>query len=96
MGNFKVRTNKGGASENLLNLGLNSYPGRGIIVGLDETGENLVQVYWTMGRRPSSRNRIFEKDENGRVFTVPVDPTQVIDPLTIYNAMRESRIRWCW
>lgn len=73
-------------------LANNPYPGRGIIVGLDETGNNLVQVYWIMGRSPNSRNRVFGYDEKeGRLFTEAADPSQVKDPsLIIYNAMREK------
>jgi hypothetical protein len=68
----------------------NPYPGRGIVVGLDETGKFLVQLYWIMGRSPNSRNRVFSHDGNGRVFTEAADPAKVEDPsLIIYNAMRE-------
>lgn len=81
------------ARENLMRLSQNLYPGRGIVVGLDETGECLVQVYWIMGRRENSRNRVFECDrETGRVYTEAADPSKVKDPsLIIYNAMRETR-----
>lgn len=80
------------AKINLFNLKGNPYPGRIIIVGLDETGENLVQVYAIMGRSVNSRNRIFERDV-GRLFTAPADPSKVEDPsLIIYNAMREVTI----
>lgn len=75
------------ADGNLFSLRGNVYPGRGIIVGLDETGEYLVQVYWIMGRSENSRNRIFSC-EGGRVFTEAADPSRVKDPsLIIYNAM---------
>src|SRR3989344_9010106 len=79
------------AETNLFALSRNPYPGRGIITGLDETGEYLVQVYWIMGRSENSRNRVFGCDDGGRLFTEPVDPSKVKDPkLIIYNAMRES------
>ena len=78
------------AERNLEKLAKNQYPGRGIIVGLDETGENMVQVYWIMGRSPNSRNRVFSHDGEGCVFTEAADKSQVKDPsLIIYNAMRE-------
>ncbi len=80
------------AETNLLNLSRNPYPGRGIIVGLDETGNFLVQVYWIMGRSQNSRNRIFEYEKSGnRLFTTAADPSQVKDAsLIMYNAMREA------
>ncbi len=79
------------AATNLSTLALNPYPGRGIIVGLDDTGKNLIQVYWIMGRSENSRNRVFGcNPETGRVFTEAADPAKVKDSsLIIYNAMRE-------
>jgi len=79
------------AERNLLwNLIKNSYPGRGIVVGLDETGEYMIQIYWIMGRSEGSRNRVLSCDD-GRVFTEAADPSKMKDPsLLIYNAMRES------
>ena len=44
-------------------LANNTYPGRGIVLGLDETGENAVIVYFIMGRSVNSRNRIFEETD---------------------------------
>jgi hypothetical protein len=84
------------AQENLRKLRSNPYPGRGIIMGLDETGKFLVQVYWIMGRSENSRNRIFMKDRNGVLKTVPVDPEKISDPsLIIYTAMLESELEIC-
>ncbi len=78
------------AVDNLRGLGRKTYPGRGAIAGLDETGRNLVQVYWIMGRSDNSRNRVFTPGKNGLLFTDPVDPSTVKDPhLVLYNAMRE-------
>ena len=78
------------AETNFLALSQNTYPGRGIVAGLDETSEFLVQVYWIMGRSESSRNRILKKDEDsGRVWTDTADGSEPKDPLTIYNAMRK-------
>ena len=77
------------SQKNLAALAKNPYPGRGIIVGLDAAGENLVQVYWIMGRSAHSRNRVFTNDA-GRVFTEPADPSRAGDTsLIIYNAMNE-------
>ncbi|MFP4379552.1 MAG: IMP cyclohydrolase [Candidatus Sumerlaeia bacterium] len=77
------------AIKNLEELGKNPYPGRGIIIGMGEKGESLIQVYWIMGRSPNSRNRVFEKD-GALLRTAAADPSKVQDPsLIIYNAMRE-------
>jgi len=70
-------------------IGNNPYPGRGLILGMDESGSHLVQVYWIMGRSANSRNRVFCADA-GSVWTEAADPAKVEDPsLIIYNAMRE-------
>jgi len=67
-----------------------TYPGRGVVLGLDETGSRLIQAYWIMGRSPNSRNRVFETDGTS-VWTEAADPSQVKDPsLIIYNALREA------
>ena len=71
----------------------NSYPGRGIIVGLNVKATAIVQIYWIMGRSPGSRNRRFEFNFDGRVWTVSANPsmdTGNVD-LTLYNAMLEHR-----
>ena len=39
-----------------------TYPGRGIIIGKTPDGSHMVQVYWIMGRSPSSRNRVFVQE----------------------------------
>jgi IMP cyclohydrolase len=79
------------AQANFQDLNQNPYPGRGIVAGLDEKGQHLVQVYWIMGRSENSRNRVFKADdETGRLFTEAADPAKVKDPsLIIYNAMRQ-------
>lgn len=66
------------------NLKKNSYPGRGIIIGLSPDSKKLVQVYWIMGRSENSRNRIFEAD-NGFIRTRAYDESKMKDPsLIIY------------
>jgi hypothetical protein len=79
------------ARAHFLELGRNPYPGRGIVAGLDGTGEYLIHVYWIMGRSENSRNRVFKQDEDtGRLYTEAADPSKVRDPsLIIYNAMRD-------
>lgn len=75
------------ARQNLERLRQNPYPGRGIILGHNQTGDG-VQIYWIMGRSTNSRNRIFVK-EGDTVRTDAWDKTKVVDPsLIIYNAMR--------
>ena len=66
----------------------NTYPGRGIILGMSPDGRKAVAAYFIMGRSANSRNRVFaEKD--GAVFTEPYDISRVEDPsLIIYAAIR--------
>ena len=59
------------------------YPGRGIAIGMTPDANHLVQVYWIMGRSPSSRNRVFV-EEDGFVKTDTVDKSVPVDPLTMY------------
>ncbi|MCX7015756.1 MAG: inosine monophosphate cyclohydrolase, partial [Candidatus Sumerlaeota bacterium] len=78
------------AEKNLESLARNPYPGRGIVIGMDERGASLIQVYWIMGRSANSRNRVFKAD-GGRLWTEPADPAKAGDlSLIIYNAMLES------
>ncbi len=75
------------AERNLQALRANPYPGRGIVLGVDSIGKNMVQIYWIMGRSENSRNRIL-KSESSRLFTEAADPAKMQDPkLIIYNAM---------
>jgi len=69
-------------------LSENSYPGRGIVLGMDKTGENAVIAYFIMGRSVNSRNRIFvEKD--GGIITKAFDESKMVDPsLIIYAPVR--------
>lgn len=64
----------------------NSYPGRGIVMGMTGGGK-AVCAYFITGRSDNSRNRIFEMDENGFLYTRPFDEKKVEDPsLIIYRA----------
>ena len=66
----------------------NTYPGRGICLGVDETGENAVIVYFIMGRSVNSRNRIFEETAEG-IITKAHDESLMTDPhLIIYAPVR--------
>lgn len=66
----------------------NEYPGRGIVLGMDDAGEHLVIAYFIMGRSENSRNRIFlEKD--GGIITKAYDESKMVDPsLIIYAPVR--------
>ncbi len=67
----------------------NTYPGRGIALGIDETGENAVIVYFIMGRSVNSRNRIFEESADG-IITKAHDESLMTDPhLIIYAPVRD-------
>ena len=67
----------------------NSYPGRGIVLGMSEDGTRAVAAYFIMGRSANSRNRIFTV-KNGELFTEPFDASLVEDPsLIIYAALRQ-------
>jgi len=83
------------AERNLMAMVNNVYPGRGIIIGRDKTGKNLIQVYFLMGRSPGSRNRIFELEkEEGFLKTAPADSRKVSaqenNELIFYRAMAQK------
>ena len=66
----------------------NSYPGRGIVIGLTPDGENVVIAYFTMGRSVNSQNRIFIEDGDG-IMNKAFDPSKMVDPsLIIYAPVR--------
>ena len=72
-------------SEELRN---NTYPGRGIIIGKSEDGENMVIVYFIMGRSVNSRNRVFIEQEGG-IRTEAFAPAKLSDrSLVIYAPVR--------
>ncbi|MGN0779799.1 MAG: IMP cyclohydrolase [Aristaeellaceae bacterium] len=69
-------------------LSANDYPGRGIMLGLDEKGENAVIVYFIMGRSVNSRNRVFVERDGG-IITRAFDESKMVDPhLIIYAPVR--------
>ena len=62
----------------------NPYPGRGIAVGKDRV------YYFIMGRSENSRNRVFERTEDG-IRTRAFDEARVTDPsLIIYHPVRRT------
>lgn len=66
----------------------NEYPGRGIVIGTDESGENMMVAYFIMGRSVNSRNRIFAPTDDG-IITKAFDESKMVDPsLIIYAPVR--------
>jgi IMP cyclohydrolase len=66
----------------------NSYPGRGIVLGLSKDGKYAVIAYFIMGRSENSRNRIFVTDGDN-MKTEAFDPAKLVDPsLIIYYPVR--------
>ncbi|MBQ8933223.1 MAG: IMP cyclohydrolase [Lachnospiraceae bacterium] len=67
----------------------NTYPGRGIILGITPDGTKKVAAYFIMGRSVNSRNRIFREEADG-ISTEAFDPSLLADPsLIIYHPVRE-------
>ena len=70
-------------------LAANTYPGRGIVVGLSEDKKYAVSAYFIMGRSENSRNRVFI-EEGDEVIIHPFDASKVEDPsLIIYSPLRK-------
>ena len=67
-------------------LSENEYPGRGILLG--HNGSAAVIAYFIMGRSENSRNRIFERTDDG-IRTRAFDENKCTDPsLIIYSPVR--------
>ena len=43
----------------------NTYPGRGIVLGVTPDGKKAVAAYFIMGRSVNSRNRVFIEERDG-------------------------------
>lgn len=70
-------------------LSTNTYPGRGIVLGLTPDGKKAVAAYFIMGRSVNSRNRVFVREPDG-IRTEAHDPSKMEDPhLIIYHPVRE-------
>ena len=70
-------------------LSTNTYPGRGIVLGVTPDGKKAVAAYFIMGRSVNSRNRVFVKEADG-IRTEAYDPSLMVDPhLIIYHPVRE-------
>ena len=67
----------------------NTYPVRGIVVGMSEDKKYAVSAYFIMGRSENSRNRVFI-EEGDEVIIHPFDASKVEDPsLIIYSPIRK-------
>ena len=68
----------------------NTYPGRGIVLGISPDGKKAVAAYFIMGRSVNSRNRVFVQEADG-IRTEAHDPSLMKDPhLIIYHPVREA------
>ena len=71
-------------------LSTNTYPGRGIVLGITPDGKKAVAAYFIMGRSVNSRNRVFVQEPDG-IRTEAHDPSLMKDPhLIIYHPVREA------
>ena len=71
-------------------LATNTYPGRGIVLGVTPDGKHAVAAYFIMGRSTNSRNRVFVQEPDG-IRTEAHDPSLMQDPhLIIYHPVRET------
>ena len=71
-------------------LATNTYPGRGIVLGVTPDGKKAVSAYFIMGRSVNSRNRVFVQEPDG-IRTEAHDPSLMKDPhLIIYHPVREA------
>ena len=67
----------------------NTYPGRGIVLGVSPDGKTAVSAYFIMGRSVNSRNRVFIQEPDG-IRTEAHDPSLMKDPhLIIYHPVRQ-------
>ena len=70
-------------------LANNTYPGRGIVLGISPDGKTAVSADFIMGRSVNSRNRVFIQEPDG-IRTEAHDPSLMKDPhLIIYHPVRQ-------
>ena len=70
-------------------LASNTYPGRGIVLGMLPDGKTSVAAYFIMGRSVNSRNRVFMEEPDG-IRTEAFDPSKLSDPsLILYHPVRQ-------
>ncbi len=66
----------------------NSYVGRGIVIGMSKDAKKAVSAYFIMGRSVNSRNRVFDKTDDGIIIHA-FEPEKLSDPsLVIYSPVR--------
>ncbi len=66
----------------------NTYPGRGVMLGLHNDNKTAVAAYFIMGRSVNSRNRVFVMDGDD-MRTKAFDESKLVDPsLVIYYPIR--------
>ncbi|MDP1695172.1 MAG: IMP cyclohydrolase [Candidatus Woesearchaeota archaeon] len=67
------------------------YPGRFMILGLDERGNKNIVVYGITGRSPPSRARVLIQADDKSIHTKPTDPAQLAKgnpALLVYSAIK--------
>lgn len=70
-------------------LSVNTYPGRGIVIGKTADGKKAAIAYFIMGRSENSRNRVFV-EQGDEVIIHPFDASKVEDPsLIIYSPIKK-------
>ena len=68
----------------------NSYVGRGIVIGMSKNAKYAVSAYFIMGRSVNSRNRVFDKTDDGIIIHA-FEPEKLSDPsLVIYSPVRRT------
>ena len=70
-------------------LAVNSYPGRGIVIGRSDDGLRAVIAYFIMGRSANSRNRVFTEKDGG-IITQAADQAGGPQP---YHLCACARVR---
>ena len=68
----------------------NPYPGRGIVIGRNQSGSQYVQIYWVMGRSSASQDRILVVDDDLVKTTPYMHEHQDQENLTIYTALHQK------
>lgn len=79
------------AERNFLSLAVNRYPGPGLIIGMNESEEYLIQAHWIMERDKNGRNRIFVCKNGKEIKTEVADSSKTGDTsLAIYTTMNND------
>ncbi|MEI7777386.1 MAG: IMP cyclohydrolase [bacterium] len=81
-----MQNSKTFADDNLRRLSENPYPGSGVVLGTDDSGQNLIQIHWIMGRDENSRNRLISRSGAEEVLIKAVDDSKVTNPYNLFYA----------